>query len=242
MIDLHCHLIYDTDDGAYDIDNSINMIKEAVNAGFNKICCTPHFMEPQYIKNKEENLEKIELIKKRLKEENINIELFLGNEIYITDNISELINIGKVSTIADTKFVLIEFPMNFKSIICENEIDNLISNGYEIILAHPERYSYVQKDIEYLDKFIERGVYLQGNYESLLGKYGHNTKKILIKLLKQKKIDLLCTDNHKENSTYTKMDKIVKVLKKYVKDDYFKEITEDFCKKVLSSSYNSRPI
>lgn len=225
MIDLHCHLIYDTDDGAKEIDNSINMIKEAAKAGFKKICCTPHYLVPQYAKTKAENIEKLEKIKEKLAEENIDVELFLGNEVYVVDNIYELIESNKVSTINDTNYVLIEFPMTFKSFIAEDEVDSLISHGYNVILAHPERYSYVQKDITYLDTFIERGVYLQGNYETLLGKYGNNAKKTLIKLIKEEKIDLLSTDNHKEKSTYTKMDKILKVLRKYAKDEYFESLT-----------------
>ena len=226
MIDLHCHILFDTDDGAKTIENSIGMIKEAVETGFTKICCTPHYLIPEYVKTKQDNLEKLELIKQKLNEENIDVELFLGNEVYITENITDLINNKKVSTINDSKFVLVEFPMNLKSVIAENEIDDLIIHGYNVILAHPERYSYVQKDIRYLDSFIQRGVYFQGNYESLIGKYGNNAKKTLIKLLKQKKIDLLSTDVHREKSTYTNMSKILKVLRKYVKDEYFQEITE----------------
>lgn len=237
MIDLHCHLIYQTDDGAKTIENSIAMIKEAANAGFTKICCTPHYLAPQYTKTKLENFEKLEKMKQILNEQNIDVELFLGNEIYIVENISELIKSQKVSTIADTSFILVEFPMNFKSFIAEDEIDNLITSGYNVILAHPERYSYVQKDIKFLDDFIERGVYLQGNYESLLGKYGNNAKKTLIKLLKQQKIDLLSTDTHKEQSTYTKMDKILKVLSKYAKGEYLQSIIEGNQKNILKNIY-----
>ena len=59
MIDLHCHLIYDTDDGANKIGNSIKIIKEAADAGFKKLCCTPHYLSPQYVKTKQENNEKV---------------------------------------------------------------------------------------------------------------------------------------------------------------------------------------
>ena len=237
MIDLHCHLIYDTDDGAKDIEDSIEMVKEAAEAGFRKICCTPHYLSPQYIKTKKENLEKLKRIKQKINELNINIELFLGNEIYVTENIDELIKNEEVSTIADTDFVLIEFPMNFKTYIMEEEVDDLISCGYNVILAHPERYSYVQKDIAFLDSYIEKGVYLQGNYESLLGKYGNTARKTLIKLLKKEKIDLMSTDNHKKKSTYVKMDKILKILKKYAKNDYFDSITTSNQESILKNIY-----
>ena len=234
MIDLHCHILYDTDDGPKTIEESVSIIQEAVNAGFTKICITPHYIKPQYVKTKKQNIEKLNNIKKIIKEKNINVELFLGNEIYITENVDKLVVEEEVSTLAETKFILIEFPMCFGLIMQENEIDKLISKGYNIILAHPERYVYVQKNISYLDKYIEKGVYLQGNYESLLGKYGNTAKKTLIKLIKDKKIDLLATDTHRQNSTYFKMDKILKKLKKYAKDEYYYEITEKKQENILN--------
>ena len=179
MIDLHCHIIFGTDDGAKELENSINILREAYEAGFTKICCTPHYIVPQYVKTKSENLEKLNIIKEKLKEENIDIELYLGNEIYVTNNMKELIEEGRVSTLSDTKYVLVELPLTQKIIDAEDMIENLTFEGYTVILAHPERYIYVQKDLKYLDKFIEMGVYLQGNYESLIGKYGKGAEKTL---------------------------------------------------------------
>lgn len=235
MIDLHCHLIFDTDDGAKTIENTIEILREAYDAGFKEICCTPHYLESQYVKTKKENQEKINMITNKLKENNIDIKLYLGNEIYIAENINDLIKKEKVSTIADTNYVLVELPLMFKLNSAEDIICNLIDEGYNVILAHPERYAYVQKDIKYLDFFLDNGVCLQGNYESLIGKYGKTAEKILKKLLKAKKINLLSTDVHKEKSTYIKMEKILKVLKKYAKDDYYEALILNNPKKILNN-------
>lgn len=235
MIDLHCHIIYDTDDGARTIENSINILREAEAAGFKKICCTPHYIEPQYTKTKEENEAKLKIIKERLLEENIDIELFLGNEVYVTDNMKDFIREGKISTIADTGYVLVELPIMQKLLNADEMIENLIFAGYTVIMAHPERYIYAQKDLKYFDQFLERGVLLQGNYESLLGKYGRLAEKTLKKLLKEEKISLLSTDTHREGSTYTKMNKILKVLKHYAKNDYYDYVTEKCQEKILKN-------
>ncbi len=235
MIDLHCHIIYDTDDGARTIENSINILKEAEAAGFKKICCTPHYMEPHYIKTKEENKARLEIIKEKLLEQNIDIELYLGNEVYVADNMGDLISEGKVSTISDSKYVLVELPITQKLLNADEMIENLVFAGYTVIMAHPERYIYAQKDLKYFDQFLERGVLLQGNYESLLGKYGRLAEKTLKKLLKEEKISLLSTDTHRESSTYTKMGKILKVLKRYAKNDYYDYITEKCQEKILKN-------
>jgi protein-tyrosine phosphatase len=105
----------------------------------------------------------------------------------------------------------------------------------KIILAHPERYEYVQKDISYLDEFIEMGILLQGNYESIIGKYGRKAEKTLKKLLKQGKIDLLATDTHKKGSTYSKMDEIENKLRKIVSEDYFEDLTTNIPRDILKN-------
>ena len=147
----------------------------------------------------------------------------------------DLIREGKISTIADTEYVLVELPIVQKLLNADEMIENLIFAGYTVIMAHPERYIYAQKDLKYFDQFLERGVLLQGNYESLLGKYGKLAEKTLKKLLKEEKISLLSTDNHREGSTYTKMNKILKVLKRYAKNDYYDYITEKCQEKILKN-------
>lgn len=223
MIDLHSHILFETDDGSSSIEESIEMAKEAYEAGFTTICCTPHYLEPQYINKKKENKEKVEILQNKLDQRNINIKLELGNEIFIAQNIEELINMEKASTIGDSEYILIELPMFQK---LTNAVDIIRNLPYsKIILAHPERYEYVQKDISYLSEFIEMGVLLQGNYESILGKYGSQAQKTLKKLLKQHKIDLLSTDTHRKNSTYKKFFEVEKKLRKIVKEDYYRDLT-----------------
>ena len=87
MIDLHTHLLYDTDDGVENIEESIKQIKEAQKVGITKICLTPHYIEPNYVKAVQENEEKLKKIKKELEKQNIDIEVFLGNEIFINSNV-----------------------------------------------------------------------------------------------------------------------------------------------------------
>jgi protein-tyrosine phosphatase len=233
MIDLHSHILFETDDGSNNIEESVKMAKEAYTAGFTTICCTPHYLEPQYKKTKKENEETLNKLKEALAKENIPIELLLGNEIFIVQNMEKLIEEGKASQLGASEYILIELPMFQK---LNNAIDILRDLPYsKIILAHPERYKYVQKDISYLDEFIEMGVLLQCNYESILGKYGIKAQKTMKKLLKQGKVDLLSTDTHKKESTYTKMPEIEKKLKKVVKKDYFEDLTVNIPKEILKN-------
>lgn len=233
MIDLHSHILFETDDGSKTIEESVKMAKEAENAGFTTICCTPHYLEPRYIKTKEENKQTLERLKQELSNSEINIELVLGNEIFITNNIEELVDSKKTSTLGDSEYILFELPLFQK---LPNAIDILRNLPYsKMILAHPERYEYVQKDLSYLDDFIEMGILLQGNYESIIGKYGRGAQKTIKKLLKQRKIDLLSTDAHKPLSTYSRMAEIEKKLRKVIKEDYYKSLTEEIPRDILKN-------
>ena len=231
MIDLHSHILFETDDGSKSLEESVIMAKEAYDAGFTTICCTPHYLEPQYKKTKEENTKTLERLKEELERNNIPMELFLGNEIYIVNNIEELVENNITSRMGNSEYILFELPLFQK---LTNAVDIIRNLPYtKLILAHPERYEYVQKDISYLDDFIEMGVLLQGNYESILGKYGRTAQKTLKKLLKQKKIDFLSTDTHKKSSTYTKMEEIQRKLRKIVKEDYYNSLTFEIPNEIL---------
>lgn len=227
MIDLHTHILQETDDGSKNIEQSIRIIKEAKNAGFDTICCTPHYFEYNFIKTKEENQEKINTLRAKAIEENIDIKLILGNEIYISDKIIDNIDKKVVSCIGDTNYLLIELPMTQEIKYLHEIFTEILNKGYKIIIAHPERYKYVQKNPDYFLEFIDRGIYFQGNYGSIIGKYGNDAKKTIKTLLKKNLIHILSTDTHRDNSIYLEMDKVNKKLKKIVDEKNLKILTEE---------------
>ena len=103
MIDLHCHILPGVDDGSRNMEDTIALLKKAKNAGFDTICFTPHYAEPQYLHTKNENQEILEQVKLRINEENLDIKLLLGNEIFISQNMEELFENGKITTLANTR-------------------------------------------------------------------------------------------------------------------------------------------
>lgn len=104
-------------------------------------------------------------------------------------------------------------------------IDTLILNGYKIIIAHPERYKYIQDNPDYMIPYLDKGVIFQGNMGSVLGMYGEGARVCINTLLKREMIQVLATDAHKTNSVYYKLDKISSKLKEKVTEEYFEELT-----------------
>ena len=234
MIDIHSHIVYDVDDGSKDLESSINILKEASIAGFNKIILTPHYMEDYYTVSKEEIAERIKVLKDACKKQEVDVELYQGNEIYITNHIDEYIKEDIASSLNDSKYVLFETPLNI-------EPSNLIEVIYKIkeigkvpVLAHPERYSYIQSNPNKLLEFFEMGVLFQANYGSIIGLYGRNAKKTVKLLLKNNFIHFLGSDVHREDSIYTSMEEIMSELNKLIGEEKVYELTEKNTEKILN--------
>lgn len=234
MIDIHSHILYGIDDGSKDIENSVNMAKEAEKNGITHICCTPHYLEPEYTSNWKDNEKRLEALKKRLKEENIDVELRLGNEIFVTENTVEDLKEQRAIKLNESRYVLVEFPMVNELKCAEKIIDKLILKGYKVIIAHPERYKYVQANPDYIIPYLDKGVIFQSNVGSIIGMYGEGARVCLNTLLKREMIQVLATDTHKTNSVYYKLDKISSKLKEKITEEYFEELTLNNPLKILN--------
>ena len=128
------------------MEETIELLKEAKNAGFTKIISTSHYIENYYESDEDERIQLLDEIMTKTEIASKNqIELCLGNEIYITDEMIKLIKDKKASTINNSKYILFELPMNTKPMTAKETVYRLIENGYVPIIAHPERYSYVQE-------------------------------------------------------------------------------------------------
>ena len=154
MIDMHSHILPGIDDGSYSIEESIEIIREAYEAGFTEIISTSHFIEESYNATKKDREELIDMICARLEKENINIKIYNGAEAYITTNLNDFILKGDLPTINGTRYLLIELPMTSQIIYLNDIIYALKSNGIVPIIAHPERYTYVQKNPKMLEELI----------------------------------------------------------------------------------------
>lgn len=233
MIDLHTHIIPGIDDGSRTLEDSIEILKEANEAGFTDIFLTSHYLEGEYTASKEEKNKLLKDLQDELKEKNININLYCGAEVYVTPDIIDYIE--KIDTLNNSKYILIELPMSNKISYLDDVIFELQSRNLVPIIAHPERYAYVQKDYKILIPLIEKGVLFQANIGSIVGKYGASAKKTFKKLLKKNMINFLATDIHKHNTIYTQFDVMMRKLRKVVSEDKINDLMVNNPKKVINN-------
>ena len=235
MIDIHSHILFSVDDGARSIEESISILKDLKRAGYSSIILTPHYIKnSKYDSNREHNLKRLEVLKDEVKKNNLDINLYLGNEIYIDDDIISLLRDEEITSLNDSKYLLIELPMSGEYENYEDIFTDLIYRGYKVILAHPERYFAFQKDFNRVYELERIGVLFQSNIDSIIGGYGSNAKKMVKRLLKEHKLSFLATDAHRRKNP----DNFLKAHKRalrYIDDEYYQELVEGNASKLLET-------
>lgn len=227
MTDVHSHILFGIDDGSRTISESIELLKKLKSVGFNNVILTPHFiLDSTYNSNYEANIKIYNELKERLLNENIDINIYLGNEIFIDKNVPTLLEKNIITSLNGTKYVLVEFPMHNKLLNLEDMLYEIRSRGYEVVIAHPERYDAIKEDYSIVDTLREDGFLFQSNYSSILGYYGKDSIKLLKYMLKRHYIDFLGTDIHRIEKTYV-IDNFKKIEKNIIKitgSEYYNKI------------------
>lgn len=198
MIDIHSHVIPGIDDGAKNEEMAIEMLKIAEKSGTKKLVVTPHFMRGRFNYEYNEVTEEVDNLKKIAEENNIDIEIYQGQEIYYSENILKYFNEGIIGTINGSRYMLIEFPM------LEFNLDKIIDNLYELqikgivpIIAHPERYKPFMKKPSLINELIKEGCLFQLNAGSLTGEFGKDVKKIAELYYENKIYNFVGSDAHR---------------------------------------------
>ncbi len=211
MIDIHCHLIFGVDDGCQTIEDSLNQIKKAISVGVTDIILTSHYAPLRgYMVQHEEINEKFKELKTLTKKLKLPVNLYLGREIDKTDNINELLKNNEVQTMNGTNYVLVDFGMDKYDI--DEYCYELVINGYKPIIAHPERYNYID-DPKLYKKWKKTGALIQINAVSLFHSKSKTIKKRAKYMLKEGLVDFIASDAHSNPNSYEHLEKAFELLK-----------------------------
>ncbi|MDQ3291115.1 MAG: capsular biosynthesis protein [Bacteroidota bacterium] len=196
--DMHAHVLPGLDDGADSMPQSLAMVREMKQLGYQKLILTPHIMGDFY-KNTPDGIKaKLAELNQAVQQQEISIELACAAEYYLDEwfvqkleDKEPLLTFGDNYVLFETSFI--NEPMRFQEIVFK-----IKSNGYTPVLAHPERYSYLYNRWNSLAEWRENNVLFQVNLNSLVGYYGPEAKRMAEKLLQNKFIDFVGTDAHSE--------------------------------------------
>lgn len=227
MIDIHCHILPGIDDGARNVEETIDMIKEAYRGGCRAICSTSHYMEGSYEADSDQRKEIIARIEEVLKQEKIEMPIYIGAEAYVSTEIPVLIKHDIIPTLNHSRYLLFELPMNTNILYLDDVVFSLLSENIIPIMAHPERYTCVQENPNLLLEWIDKGILFQMNIGSLSGIYGKTVKKTALKLIKANMIHFLATDAHRHHSIYADLPQMMENAEKIMGTKKLKKLTQD---------------
>jgi protein-tyrosine phosphatase len=199
FVDIHCHILPGIDDGAKNVQDSINLIKGLTELGVKEFIATPHIMQDFYPNNDETIGDSFQILLEAISSQNIsNITINPSAEYMMDSHFEELIEKNNIFPLK-TKYLLVEMsyfqpPMNLKEIIIK-----IKNKGYLPVLAHPERYPFYHNDKDYYKSLKQLGCFFQLNLLSLSDHYGKNIEKTAHYLINEGLIDFAGTDTHNSN-------------------------------------------
>ncbi len=194
--DMHSHLLPGIDDGSPDLQTSLELIRRMMKLGFKKFITTPHIMWAMYKNTPEIINEKLELLRAAVKNEKIDVEINAAAEYFLDEHVEQLLSQKEKLLTVHENMVLVEFslanpPFDLKDILFE-----LTMQGYQPIIAHPERYIYLEHAKDFYDELKDAGHYFQLNINSLSGYYGKSANNLAQHLLKKGYYNFVGSDLH----------------------------------------------
>lgn len=199
-VDMHNHILPALDDGSENMEIAVHLARGLAKKGFKKIFATPHIMAGFYNNDEEKILKKVDMLRQNLQEENIDLFVDYAAEYYLDESFIKMIeNEQKPITIGrNTNFVLIETSFVESYHKLTTAVENLLNFGYRPVLAHPERYIYLDQSNGRYEKLQNLGVLFQLNTNSLGGYYSQQTKKKAEYLVEHDMVSFLGTNCHND--------------------------------------------
>ncbi|AMR30333.1 capsular biosynthesis protein [Mucilaginibacter sp. PAMC 26640] len=218
LVDMHSHVLPGIDDGAQTPEESIVLIKKMMELGIKKIIATPHVMVDYYRNDRESISNALAILKEELKKQNIDIQVEAAAEHYLDETFEKRIDEKTLFTMGADNYVLFELSFINEAPNVIQLIQKMRDAGYKPILAHPERYPYM--DIDRLRMIRSWGCNLQINTISLTGYYGKPTKKMAEELVDQQMVDFIASDMHHPRHAAAFEDALTTEYLEKLLDDY----------------------
>jgi protein-tyrosine phosphatase len=236
-IDIHSHILPHLDDGAKNIEESIKMAKIAYKEGIRTIIATPHYHLGRGVIAIDIMENSLRKVKKELNIIMPQMKVLLGCEIYYSHDIIRLLKEKEILTLADSNYILVEFPITVEYHYMKNAIQDILLEGYIPIIAHIERYTNIIKDMDDIRAFIDMGAYVQINTNSITGDAGRVYKKITKKLLNDNCVHFVATDSHNITTRLPSMQKSFEYIKKKYGENFTIKLFIENPSKIILNEY-----
>lgn len=223
--DIHSHFLFNIDDGAESIRQSLEMIDEAQRRGITHLLATPHVTDNMTRQINDRIIEHFQQVEKKVNEQQLKIKVSLGSELFYSDRVSEWLHYPWATFNNNQKYFLFELPLfDLPEGVGQFIFDNRLK-GMTPILAHPERYLYLRDNIDQLTGWYRQGCLMQMNAGSLTGHFGGRVVEFTKRLLQQRLYHFIASDAHDINfRNYNALDEASRDAAQYVDESYLQAL------------------
>ena len=196
MIDIHCHILPGIDDGAQELNDSLEMARQAQSQGITQIVASPHHKNGSYDNDLQDILTEVNLLNKEFIREGIDVEILPGQEVRIYGEMEEDLDVDLLTVNNTGVYMLIEFPSSHLPRYANKLLFDLQLKGIVPIIVHPERNREIMEDPSKLYRLIKEGSLSQVTASSVTGRMGKKIKKFSLDLLSHNLAHFIASDSH----------------------------------------------
>lgn len=207
-VDIHSHVLPGIDDGAQKIKDAEFLLESMIDFGFSKVITTPHTMKNVWDNTTETIKNAHHLVQNELPELSNKIALNCASEYFLDENLMQLAQQERLLTLKDN-FILIEMSYLNAPIQLYDFLFELQLKGYQLVLAHPERYTFFHSKKKEYKKLKKAGCLFQMNLLATVGYYGKEVAETADYILKENLYDFVGSDIHHKNHVAAFQNKVM---------------------------------
>jgi protein-tyrosine phosphatase len=196
MIDIHAHILPGVDDGPQTVRNSLQMMRQAQEAGLEAICATPHILNHVTPELDAAISQAFEVVRREAQEADLKVQMSLGSEIYLRPDVMALRRHHFFSLDRSGKYVLMELPLGRFPLGTDRLIYDLRLEGITPVIAHPERSLVKTDQLQQVEGLVRQGALMQINAGSILGRFGRHPRRMAERLLERGLAHVVASDAH----------------------------------------------
>lgn len=197
MIDLHSHILPGADDGAADLEESLEMARGAVAHGVHTVVATPHTLNGAYEHTADRVRKQTEKLQRAVEEAGIELKVIPGSEVHLRPGGAARVISGESGTLnLGGRYVLVEFPFQTLYAGTDAELYQLKKENITPIIAHPERNLILQSNLKIIHEYVRMGCLTQLTAMSITGELGEGAMDCAHQMLQLRLAHVIASDAH----------------------------------------------
>jgi protein-tyrosine phosphatase len=238
VLDIHCHLLAGVDDGAEDLEEACIMARLAWDTGTKGLVVTPHSNVPDGFQNpwSVDLSRRIDEFREALVNLKNPIQVMAGMEVFGSDDVAAKIASRSVITLNASRYILLEFWTDDRPVRVKRVLESVSDMGLVPVIAHPERYAFIQENIRSAEEWAAKGYLLQLNKGSILGSFGRQAFHAAHALLTERLAHVVASDGH---SPYKRVPTLSEAYE-YISNHYSRSYAESLLRQTPGKIVNNK--